>query len=155
MKKRYTPHQTLPHGPGMVLLDELVDWSTEHAHCALTIRPDSCFFEPGRGVPGWVGIEYMAQCIGVWAGIQRLEAGQPVLIGLLLGSRSYDVPTDFPEGQQLSVRAELLVRDATGVGVFACTLARGDEVLSRADIKAYQPDDIAGYLASLAQEQER
>ncbi|HUS24285.1 MAG TPA: 3-hydroxylacyl-ACP dehydratase [Candidatus Binatia bacterium] len=153
MSRPYTPHQALPHGPDMVLLDRVLDWDAEHARCSVAIRRTSRFFEPGRGVPGWVGIEYMAQCIGVWAGIQRLEAGQPVIIGLLLGTRAYEFSCEyFTEGQQLAVEVEMLVRDSTGVGAFACVLRDDTGVLARGDVKAYQPDDITGYLKSLAGE---
>ncbi len=150
---RYTPAQTLPHGPTMTLLDEVLDYDADSARCALTIRQASRFFEAGRGVPGWVGIEYMAQCVGVWAGIHRLQAGQPIVIGLLLGTRSYECSREvFAEGQRLIVRAELLVRDNEGVGVFACELGDGDTVWARADIKAFQPDDIENYLKMLVGE---
>lgn len=150
----YTPHNTLPHGPGMNLLDEVVAHDTDSATCALTIHTASRFFEPGRGVPGWVGIEYMAQCVGVWVGIQRLQAGKPIAIGLLLGTRSYECSRDhFPEGQRLLVRSELLVRDGEGVGVFACELGDGETVWARADVKAFQPDHIEEYFRMLVAEE--
>lgn len=150
----YTPAQTLPHGDSMRLLEEVLAWDAESATCALRISPASRFFEPGIGIPSWVGIEYMAQCIGVWAGIHRLQAGLPISIGLLLGTRSYGCErAAFPDGQRLVVKASLLVRDSAGVGVFACELGDGDAVWARADIKAFQPDDIDGFLKKLAGEQ--
>jgi predicted hotdog family 3-hydroxylacyl-ACP dehydratase len=147
----YTPANTLPHGPSMVLLDEVLAHDHEQVRCALTIRADSPFLVAAeQGVPGWVGVEYMAQSVGVWAGIQRLQAGLPVCIGLLLGTRRYDCSrAHFAIGTRLIVEATLLVRDGDGVGVFACTLGDGEQVWARADIKAFQPDDVDAYLQTL------
>lgn len=149
----YTPAQTLPHGPSMCLLDEILACDAESSTCALRITPASRFYEPGLGAPSWVGIEYMAQCIGVWAGVQRLQAGLPVTLGLLLGTRSYAcTQAHFAEGQRVVVTARLLVRDSQGVGVFACELGNGTDVWAQADIKAFQPDDIKDFLAMLSGE---
>lgn len=148
----YTVAELLPHGPGFTLLDTLLDYGEEHASCGLTIGPGSLFFEEARGVPSWVGIEYMAQAIGVYAGLVRLQRGEPVEIGLLLGTRRYACTRPyFAEGERLTVRADQLVRDASGVAAFSCTLKSGDELLAKAEIKAFQPDDIHGYLRQLDQ----
>lgn len=150
---RYTPQQTLAHGAGMILLDEVLDWSDEHASCALTVQPHSHFCEPDSGVPAWVGVEYMAQTIGVYAGIRRLEAGRAVEIGLLLGTRAYECAVShFPVGTRLMLRAELLVRDSSGVGVFRCSLGNEHTIWAQSEIKAFQPDDLQGYLQYLAAE---
>ncbi|MGH8445999.1 MAG: 3-hydroxylacyl-ACP dehydratase [Solimonas sp.] len=149
----YSIAELLPHGAGFVLLDALLDYGAEHASALVTIGRQSLFFEEGRGVPGWVGIEYMAQTIGAYGGIVRLQAGQPVAIGLLLGTRRYHCDADyFSAGTRLTVRAEQLVRDTSGVVAFDCMVAAGGQVLAQAEIKAYQPDDIEGYLRSLKED---
>ena len=146
----YAIAELLPHGPGFLLLDALLDYGHDHARCLVEIGPQSLFFEPGRGVPGWVGIEYMAQAIGAYAGIVRRQAGLPVEIGLLLGSRRYTCPQPyFAAGTRLEVAAEQLVRDASGVAVFACSVHDGERELGRAEIKAFQPDDIRDYLQKM------
>ncbi|WP_028007442.1 ApeP family dehydratase [Solimonas flava] len=149
----YAIAELLPHGPGFLLLDALLDYGADHASCTVHVTPRTRFFEAGRGVPAWVGVEYMAQAIGAYAGIVRLQSGLGVEIGLLLGTRRYRsaVPY-FADGSTLVARAEQLVRDASGVAAFACTLSDGDRELARAEIKAYQPDDIHDYLQALTED---
>lgn len=149
----YSIAALLPHGPGFLLLDALLEYGAEHASCLVEIGPQSLFFEEGHGVPGWVGIEYMAQAIGAYAGIVRTQAGLPIEIGLLLGTRRYACSRAmFAPGTRLTVRVEQLVRDGSGVAAFACTIHDGNEQLARAEIKAFQPDDVRGYLRQLTGE---
>lgn len=143
----YRPGDLLAHGPGMVLLDAVHALDDDAAECTVTIGAHSRFFEAGHGVPNWVGIEYMAQTIGVHAGYLRVRAGRPVLVGLLLGTRSYDCePAWFAEGAQLVIRAQQLVADGDGVAIYDCHLSENGVVIARAQIKAFQPDDVDAFL---------
>lgn len=148
----YTLDRVLPHGPGMILLDRLSGYGEDWAECEVLIRADSPFCD-GQAVPGWIGIEYMAQTLCAWVGIQRLAAGRRVQVELLIGARRYrSAVSRFEPGARLRVRAELLVRDAEGVCVFACRIYRGDSLLAEADIKAYDAEDIEPYLKELEKE---
>ena len=79
----------LPHSGPMVLLDRLVAADDESLCAEVRIRADSLFFVDG-GVGGWVGLEYMAQAIGAFAGYRARLRGEPVRIGFLLGTRRYE-----------------------------------------------------------------
>jgi predicted hotdog family 3-hydroxylacyl-ACP dehydratase len=82
-----------------------------------------------------------------------VRAGKPVQIGLLLGSRAYKSEVGwFKPGWTLGVRVTQLLKAADGVSAFACELSHGERLLARAEIKAYQPDDIEPYLSDLAEE---
>ncbi|MEW6168191.1 MAG: 3-hydroxylacyl-ACP dehydratase [Pseudomonadota bacterium] len=155
MTPRYPhPRALLAHGAGMVLLDEILRLEDEAAECLVRIHPQARFYEPGHGVPGWVGIEYMAQTLGVHAGHLRMQAGLPIEVGLLLGTRAYDTERAwFRTGERLHVNVELLVRDAEGVGVYDCRLGDRDAVWCRAQIKAYQPEHIRSFLDRIYEEQ--
>jgi predicted hotdog family 3-hydroxylacyl-ACP dehydratase len=149
----YTIAETLPHRGRLVLLDELIEYGPTHAVCAVTIREDSPFYEPGRGVPAWVAMEYMAQAVAVYGGIVRLQAGLEVQIALLLGARSCEFACDyFVAGQRLLARGEVLVQDSSGVGAYACELRDGDKLLVSVAAKAFQPADISGFLQALSLE---
>lgn len=149
---RYTIEQVLPHGPGMRLLDTVRSHDPNSIVCTLDVRPESPFFEAG-GVPGWVGIEYMAQALCALIGIQRLQAGRPIQVELLLGTRAYECSLPaFPAGSRLEVAAELLFRDADGVCAFACAIRLDGREVAQAEIKAYGPDDIEPFLAGLERE---
>ena len=80
----WNPTELLPHRPPMLLIDEIIDWGAQHASAALTIRPDTLFLEGDR-VPAHIGIEYMAQTCGAWAGAVARESGLAPRRGYLLG----------------------------------------------------------------------
>jgi predicted hotdog family 3-hydroxylacyl-ACP dehydratase len=142
--QRYTPEQVLPHRHGM-LLAERVDYGADYGQIMLTVRRDSPFCE-AQGIPAWVGIEYMAQAMGVYSGVERHQHGGTPQIGLLIGTRRYDssVPV-FSLGAQLTTTARLVFSDAE-MYVFNCEISDGQNVLARGDIKAFRPDDIHEFL---------
>ncbi|HYM33836.1 MAG TPA: hypothetical protein VET48_00500, partial [Steroidobacteraceae bacterium] len=128
----------------MMLLDELLDYDAEHVNCSVTIRPDTLFCESKRGVPSWVGIEYMAQTASAYSGILDAFANRPASICLLLGTRRYQAEKPyFPVGARLRISAELVLRDESDLAAFDCMIDDGDTVIARGDIKAYRPKDIA------------
>ena len=66
----------------------------------------------------------MAQGVGAWAGAHALDAGRPVQLGFLLGTRklTFGLP-EIPVGIVLDVQINLSWQDnATNMGVFDCTL---------------------------------
>lgn len=140
----YIPEQVLPHRREM-LLAECVDYGADYGQIMLTVRPDSLFCERD-GIPGWVGIEYMAQAMGVFSGVERLQQGAALQIGLLIGTRRYDssVPV-FPLGAQLTTTARRVFHEDR-MFVFNCEISDGQNVLARGDIKAFRPDDIHEFL---------
>lgn len=146
----YSPAQLLPQRHGMLLVDE-VGYGRDYGEARLTIRKDSAFCDGVQGVPGWVGIEYMAQAVSAYSGVELVQQGLPVRIGLLIGTRSYDcaVPC-FGVGTRLHVLARIVDREDGGINVFACQIGDGESVLARADLKAYRPDDIRAFLGTTA-----
>jgi predicted hotdog family 3-hydroxylacyl-ACP dehydratase len=143
LERAFKMSEVLPHVGRMLLLDELLDAGPEHITCGVTIRRDTMFCEGDQGVPSWVGIEYMAQTACTYSGLPEARDGKRPSIGLLLGSRRFktEVPF-FAIGSVLRVRAELVLRDDTDLVAFACTIADGERVLARADVKAYRPKDV-------------
>lgn len=135
--------EVLPHEGRLLLLDELVEYGPDHVICAVTVREDTQFCETGRGVPAWVGLEYMAQTMCAYSGIDEARAGQKPSIGLLLGSRRYVSEVEwFPLGARLIIRADLLLRDESDLVAFDCTICDGTRVLARGDVKAIRPKDV-------------
>jgi predicted hotdog family 3-hydroxylacyl-ACP dehydratase len=92
-------------------------------------------------VPGHVGIEYMAQACGAYAGAHALDSGGPVKIGLLLGTRDYRVTVPcFRHGDHLHIAVELAFRDDP-VAAFDCTITVGDRRVAEAQLKVYQANE--------------
>ena len=74
------------HREPMLLLDRLVDVGPEYAICEWQVCDKIRFFEAGLGVPAYVGVEYMAQCVAVHAGARARVQGLAPPLGFLLGT---------------------------------------------------------------------
>lgn len=143
MKPSFPIAALLPHAGSMLLLDELLDLGEEHITCAVRVRAQTRFCEPGKGVPAWVGLEYMAQTMCAYSGVEEVRAGQAPSIGLLLGSRRYQSEVEWFEiGSELVVRADLQLRDDNDLVAFQCTIHESGRMLARGDVKAYRPRDV-------------
>lgn len=130
----------LPHNPPMVLLDELISASQESVHCQVTIAADCLYFNSKtRTVPNYIGIEFLAQSVGVWAGYHAQQKKETPKIGFLLGSRRYKAsPVDFKEGQQLDIRANRVMHDEN-MSVFNGSITLDGQEVAKAQINLYQP----------------
>ena len=130
----------LPHQPPMVLLDRVTGYDNDSLIAELTITDGSLFITP-EGVPGHVGIEYMAQACGAYAGVHALDSGSPVRIGLLLGTRDYRVMVPyFRRGDRLLIAVAMVFRDES-IAAFACTITVAGKLAAEAQLKVYHPDD--------------
>ncbi len=142
----YTPEQLLPHRAPMLLLDTMLGCGEESASARVTIGERTPFCDAGLGgVPAWVGVEYMAQTIGAWAGARRLAHGESVLIGFLLGARRYESSAElFPVGSELDVHIDVLYSESDGLGSFACRIdgraPDGRALSATARINAFLPE---------------
>ncbi|MCL2076504.1 MAG: 3-hydroxylacyl-ACP dehydratase [Betaproteobacteria bacterium] len=141
----------LPHRPPMVLLDRVVEVEELRIVCEVAIKVDSPYCD-GAAVPGWVGVEYMAQSVGALSGWRSLARGLPVKVGFLVGTRHYQshVP-EFRVGEMLRVAAaeELMTDD--GLAMMRCTLHNADgALLAEASLMVFQPDDVDAYLRQSA-----
>lgn len=136
----------LPHEPPMILLDEVLRCDETSLVAAATITRASLFLEP-EGVPAYVGIEYMAQACGAYAGAIARAEGEPVRIGFLLGTRRYETAAPwFRVGDRLTVSVSVIYRDSE-MGAFDCRIERGGELLAAAQLNLYQPKDAHHVLA--------
>ena len=129
--------ELLPHDPPMVLLDRVVSYDDSSLVAEVDIGEGSMLCGDS-GVPGWVGIEYMAQAVAAYAGFQSRLEGEAPTIGYLLGTRSYkcSLPV-FPIGATLRIHIESLFVDM-GLGAFNCRIEL-DEPVASATINVYQP----------------
>jgi len=103
----YPPiEHVLPHAGRMVLLSRVVDHAERRTVCVAEIPATSIFADESGGVPAWVALEYMAQCIAAHGGLRARAKGDAVPLGFLLGSRSIALHTvRFEPGQRLEVEA--------------------------------------------------
>lgn len=139
----YPMADLLPHDGPAVLLDAVVEWDEGHLAARVDIHAGSRFFEPACGVPGYVGIEYMAQACGAYAGLEAKSKGEPVRIGFLLGTRRYTCSKPwFAAGDTLTVNVTEVLREGV-MGVFDCHIAWEGAEVAAARLNVYQPEDSA------------
>ncbi|XQM38400.1 3-hydroxydecanoyl-[ACP] dehydratase [Cupriavidus sp. H19C3] len=141
--------EIVPHAGAMRLVDELVQADAERCITRATVRATQLFVDEA-GMPGWVGIEYMAQTIAAWAGMRDRAAGQPPGLGFLLGSRRYvcEVPA-FPVGSVLLTEVNLELAGDNGLGMFSCTILLAGREVARANVSVFQPADARAFLQGL------
>lgn len=143
--------QLLPHDAPMILVDKLISVGTENIHCQVTIRSDHLFFDSqSQAIPGYVGIELMAQTIAAWAGYHAWLQGKPSPIGFLLGCRRYHSEwSQFNEGAVLDIYAERLMQD-NNMAVFSCQIVSQQQTIATSQLNTYLPSEekIAALLTS-------
>jgi predicted hotdog family 3-hydroxylacyl-ACP dehydratase len=145
MALTWTAEELLPHSGVMVLVDEALDAGEGWITAAVRIAEDSLFYEPPLGVPSWVGAEYMAQTVGLYAGYCSKQAGREVRIGLWLGTRRYETEVaHFQLGSDLRIRAEEVWQDDQ-MAVFDCSIEDGRR-LATARLNVFSPRDQEAFI---------
>jgi predicted hotdog family 3-hydroxylacyl-ACP dehydratase len=132
----------------MLLLDAVTAWDTESATAIASVHADRWYAADNGAMPSWFGIELMAQTIAAHVGLTARSQGQLPKQGVLLGTRAYQVTmAHFPSGAVLTVKTNLIFRDASGLGAYGCVITWHDEPVATATIKVYEPDDFDAFLA--------
>ena len=136
----YSIEELLIHRPPMLLLDKVIGYDEAEVVASVIITESSLLLTP-EGVPGHVAIEYMAQACGAYAGAMALDAGAPVKIGLLLGTRMCRVLVPwFRIGDRLLVSASIVFHDEQ-LAAFDCKIEIDGRLVADAQLKVYQPED--------------
>ncbi len=137
----FPPIETLlPHAPPMVLLDKVIAYEKTKITTALTPNAQSPFHAE-KGIPSYVGLEYMAQSCGVYAGLEALAHNQPPRLGFLLGTRNFHATqSHFTTGDTLHIHATEIFRQ-DGMGVFDCRIVCNNQEIATAQLNLYQPDE--------------
>jgi predicted hotdog family 3-hydroxylacyl-ACP dehydratase len=146
----YRVEDLVPHRGPMSLLDSIEDYGEDWLRAGLILHPASAFAGP-TGVPGWAGIEYMAQAASAFGGIEQVQRGESPSIGLLIGSRYYRCMVDtIPFETPLQVLARIALRDSEDFAAYECTLSAGERRLADCTLKAYRPRDLRTLLQGAA-----
>jgi predicted hotdog family 3-hydroxylacyl-ACP dehydratase len=133
--------QLLPHSGPMVLLDRVVAVDDESACAEVRIRSDGLFCADG-GVGAWVGLEYMAQTIGAYAGYAARLRGEPIKVGYLLGTRRYECARPvFSVGTLLRIHIKRVLQSENGLASFECHIDDETGQIASANLSVFQPVD--------------
>ena len=131
--------ELMPHSGRMRLLSHVVEHRAERTVCAVDVAQSDLFHDADGGVPAWVGLEYMAQCVAAHSGLVTRHRGGPPQRGLFLGTRSTEFFVDrFEPGQTLRVSSTHLRGEQTLVW-FDCSIedAKQGALLARGRLSVY------------------
>ncbi|MCP9340364.1 ApeP family dehydratase [Stutzerimonas xanthomarina] len=138
--------ELLPHAGDMILLDAVESFDAESITAQLQVKSAGLLNLPDGSLPAWAGIEIMAQTVAAFAGCQARLIGQPVELGFLLGTRSFQCNVEhFPAGSLLRIHALRSLQDDNGMGVFECHLD-GPGIHAEARLNVFRPPEVANYL---------
>lgn len=145
------PHldELIPQSGPMRLIDFVISEVAETVSVAAIVRSTNIFFEPSRGVPAYIGLEFMAQAISAYDGLERWRSGLPPAIGFLLGCRRYSTTRRyFSEGETLVIEVTSLLGEGA-LASFDCHIkdAGGLEIASGV-INVYRPRDPQNFLSA-------
>jgi predicted hotdog family 3-hydroxylacyl-ACP dehydratase len=136
----------VPHAGPMVLLDRVVSADEDSLCAEVVIRSDTLFCGPD-GVGAWIGLEYMAQAIGAWAGYKARLRGEPVKLGFLLGTRRYECRRPiFVLGSVLRVHVQRVFQNEDGLASFECFIDNEEGRIASAPVTVFQPHNVNDFI---------
>jgi len=133
----------LPHSGPMRLLARVLSHAAERTVCAVDPAASELFRDAEGRVPGWVALEWMAQCIAAHGGLVARISGRPPAPGMLVGAKRVELERrDFAPGETLEVEARY-TGGAGALAAFACSLRAGGEIVASGSLSVYVSDSLA------------
>jgi len=130
--------ELVPHEAPMCLIDEVLDAGDTHIVCGYTPLPGAPFAQPD-GIEAVVALEYMAQTIAAFAGLEGRAQGEPPKIGYLLGCRQLTLHrARLALGVPLRIEVRRVFGDAA-LGNFACVVHDAQGPVAEAQLSVAQP----------------
>ena len=136
--------ELIPHSPPMVLIENILNYEENSLTADISIAENCKFYVNDiQGVPSWAGIEYMAQAIAAFAGIQAKMINEPVKLGFLLGTRKYNMfEKSFQVGERYQIHAKQLYVDSSGLASFDCFIAADTKQIVQARLNVFETHNI-------------
>jgi predicted hotdog family 3-hydroxylacyl-ACP dehydratase len=107
----------------MLLINRIRSLSTTASSSIVIIDEKASFSQAGKGVPSWIGLEYMGQTAAMIAGFQIREGLIEPHLGFLIGSRQYNAVQDFFKlGTRLLVSCREVALVGDNLATFNCTI---------------------------------
>lgn len=146
----------VPHEYGMCLLDRILHWDDTTLSADVIPQATDVFAERGpaeRGpkevdqevfvIPAIIGLEWMAQAIAAWSGVEAAMAHQAPRVGFLLGTRRYHCTVPyFACRQRWRIHVQLDYRAANGLGAFTAHIHdEEDREVASCVINVFEPLD--------------
>lgn len=122
---RFDPqlYDLIPHREPMLLINEVLRLDHQSSSARVLIDEQAPFFEREKGVPSWIGIEYMGQTAALIAGYQKQQGMIGEHLGFLLGARNYRCQNAyFTASSKLTVSCTEVAVVGDGLATFDCTI---------------------------------
>ena len=115
----------IPHREPILLINQLCKVSARSSQARVIVDEYTPFYQSLKGVPAWIGLEYMGQTSALIAGHQRREGLIEPHLGFLMGARKYrtQVPY-FNAGENLIVSCEEAALVGDSLATFNCTISK-------------------------------
>lgn len=144
------PSRYLPHRPPMLLIDSVEAADGTSARCRVCVGEQCALFLEADGTyPASLFIEFMAQTVGVYAGVR--DAGGEPRVGFLLGSRSVKLAKDpLHEGEVYDIEAEcsFFGEDALP-SQFDCRVTEKGVEVARAVLTVFRPAGLEQFIQEI------
>jgi predicted hotdog family 3-hydroxylacyl-ACP dehydratase len=143
--------ELLPHRGTMKLLDSVLSFDRLSVRALAHVDPDAWYADVDGAMPNWIGIELMAQAIGIHVGLLTRCEGGAARPGVLLGTQHYASSVrSFARHTRLYIDAKQVLRSAEGHGAYDCAISNADgAALAHAIVKVYQPDDFRAFMEGI------
>lgn len=138
----------LPHRPPMLLVNKVDTLSATQSSALVTIDDETPFcadiygaIRGTRGVPSWVGIEYMGQTAALIAGYQLQQGLAEPHLGFLLGTRRFQAEVaHFVTGSTLLVSCAEKALVGDSLATFDCEIHEqsSSELLASASLSVFR-----------------
>ena len=139
--KDFNLQDVLPHDNPMILISSILDYNANDltAKCSVKIEKNNIFFDKGlNGISPLVGIEYMAQTIGVYAYFKN-KMKEPQ-IGYLLGTRAFNSNIKlFEFGKTYTVEVKEVFSDNQLVSFECFIYNEEDNICQNSTVNCYMP----------------
>jgi predicted hotdog family 3-hydroxylacyl-ACP dehydratase len=133
----------LPQKPPMILLSRVVEHDLKERTliAEVDISPESVFFDYEiKGIPCYIGLEYMAQTVGCLLGIENQK---PPAIELVLGTRNFEFSIQkfsVNYTYRISIKEQFVMEEMSS---FNGEISNDQNVIcARGDIKVYYRNDL-------------
>ena len=141
VSQTFPVYELVPHSGDMSFLDAVVDSGPEFLSAVAHVKNSNPFLIDDA-VSAWAGVEFMAQGIAAWAGIQAKLNSEPIKPGFLVGTRKFECNNaKIKLGTKLYIHVEQIMVNANGLSVFSCALS-GEKLQAQANVNVFQPNDV-------------
>ncbi len=130
--------ELLPHGPSAVFLERVLERTSDSVACEVVPGTRDAAYAENGIIPAELGIEYMAQVVAVYAGLQG-PAERRRELGYVIAVRKFRLHTSgFRLGEALIARATWEWGE-TSLARFFASIERDGESVASAFVSVFRP----------------